>query len=221
MSKVKLIFVGEGGVGKTCLISQYMENKFTEEHAMTVGRDKSLKEIEINGKTINLEIWDTPGQEKFNSASKMFMKNTKIALIVYSIIDKNSFEKLDKWIKIVNEVNKNEEVIFGIAANKSDMFEKQEVSKEDGERYVKDKNILFFETSAKDYVSIEKAFIELSKAYLKMIEEKNKNNPQLEMNQNVDENDIKKDPLENNYVKFNDINSKDDGKDCSSKCSII
>lgn len=220
MSKVKLIFVGEGGVGKTCLISQYMENKFNEEHAMTVGRDKSLKEIEINGKTINLEIWDTPGQEKFNSASKMFMKNTKIALIVYSIIDKNSFEKLDKWIKIVKEVNKNEEIIFGIAANKSDMFEKQEVSKEDGEGYVKDKNILFFETSAKDYKSIEKAFIELSKAYLKMIEEKNKNNPQLEMNQNVDEND-KKDPLENNYVKFNDINPKDDGKDCSSKCSII
>ena len=219
-NKVKLILVGEGAVGKTSIISQFVEQRFSEEYLTTIGREKFVKELDIENKKITLEIWDTPGQERFSQVNKIFMKNTKIALIVYSIIDKNSFEKLDKWINLVKEVNKNEEVIFGIAANKSDMFEKQEVSKEDGEGYVKDKNILFFETSAKDYKSIEKAFIELSKAYLKMIEEKNKNNPQLEMNQNVDEND-KKDPLENNYVKFNDINPKDDGKDCSSKCSII
>ncbi len=217
MSKVKLIFVGEGGVGKTCLISQYMENKFNEEHAMTVGRDKSLKEIEINGKTINLEIWDTPGQEKFNSASKMFMKNTKIALIVYSIIDKNSFEKLDKWIKIVKEVNKNEEIIFGIAANKSDMFEKQEVSKEDGEGYVKDKNILFFETSAKDYKSIEKAFIGICTFHMEKIEKKEI--PSTQQINNGNTVDLK--PLEQiSDNQFDDIKI-DDKNDCSSKCTII
>ena len=216
MSKVKLIFVGEGGVGKTCLISQYMENKFTEEHAMTVGRDKSLKEIEINGKTINLEIWDTPGQEKFNSASKMFMKNTKIALIVYSIIDKNSFKKLDKWIDMVNETNKNENVTIGIVANKSDLFEKQEVSKEEGEQYAKDKNLLFFETSAKDYASINNVFIEICKAYL----EKNANSSSSQQNNKDDKQNNNKssvEPLEND-VNLNDLDKK---PDCSSKCSII
>jgi small GTP-binding protein len=216
MSKVKLIFVGEGGVGKTCLISQYMENKFNEEHAMTVGRDKSLKEIEINGKTINLEIWDTPGQEKFNSASKMFMKNTKIALIVYSIIDKNSFKKLDKWIDMVNETNKNENVTIGIVANKSDLFEKQEVSKEEGEQYAKDKNLFFFETSAKDYASINNVFIEICKAYL----EKNANSSSSQQNNKDDKQNNNKssvEPLEND-VNLNDIDKK---PDCSSKCSII
>ena len=216
MSKVKLIFVGEGGVGKTCLISQYMENKFNEEHAMTVGRDKSLKEIEINGKTINLEIWDTPGQEKFNSASKMFMKNTKIALIVYSIIDKNSFKKLDKWIDMVNETNKNENVTIGIVANKSDLFEKQEVSKEEGEQYAKDKNLLFFETSAKDYASINNVFIEICKAYL----EKNANSSSSQQNNKDDKQNNNKssvEPLEND-VNLNDLDKK---PDCSSKCSII
>jgi small GTP-binding protein len=216
MSKVKLIFVGEGGVGKTCLISQYMENKFNEEHAMTVGRDKSLKEIEINGKTINLEIWDTPGQEKFNSASKMFMKNTKIALIVYSIIDKNSFKKLDKWIDMVNETNKNENVTIGIVANKSDLFEKQEVSKEEGEQYAKDKNLLFFETSAKDYASINNVFIEICKAFL----EKNANSSSSQQNNKDDKQNNNKssvEPLEND-VNLNDIDKK---PDCSSKCSII
>ena len=216
MSKVKLIFVGEGGVGKTCLISQYMENKFNEEHAMSVGRDKSLKEIEINGKTINLEIWDTPGQEKFNSASKMFMKNTKIALIVYSIIDKNSFKKLDKWIDMVNETNKNENVTIGIVANKSDLFEKQEVSKEEGEQYAKDKNLLFFETSAKDYASINNVFIEICKAYL----EKNANSSSSQQNNKDDKQNNNKssvEPLEND-VNLNDLDKK---PDCSSKCSII
>ena len=216
MSKVKLIFVGEGGVGKTCLISQYMENKFNEEHAMTVGRDKSLKEIEINGKTLNLEIWDTPGQEKFNSASKMFMKNTKIALIVYSIIDKNSFKKLDKWIDMVNETNKNENVTIGIVANKSDLFEKQEVSKEEGEQYAKDKNLLFFETSAKDYASINNVFIEICKAYL----EKNANSSSSQQNNKDDKQNNNKssvEPLEND-VNLNDLDKK---PDCSSKCSII
>ena len=216
MSKVKLIFVGEGGVGKTCLISQYMENKFNEEHAMTVGRDKSLKEIEINGKTLNLEIWDTPGQEKFNSASKMFMKNTKIALIVYSIIDKNSFKKLDKWIDMVNETNKNENVTIGIVANKSDLFEQQEVSKEEGEQYAKDKNLLFFETSAKDYASINNVFIEICKAYL----EKNANSSSSQQNNKDDKQNNNKssvEPLEND-VNLNDLDKK---PDCSSKCSII
>ena len=193
-----------------------MENKFNEEHAMTVGRDKSLKEIEINGKTINLEIWDTPGQEKFNSASKMFMKNTKIALIVYSIIDKNSFKKLDKWIDMVNETNKNENVTIGIVANKSDLFEKQEVSKEEGEQYAKDKNLLFFETSAKDYASINNVFIEICKAYL----EKNANSSSSQQNNKDDKQNNNKssvEPLEND-VNLNDIDKK---HDCSSKCSII
>ncbi len=210
-NKVKLIVVGEGAVGKTSIISQFIEQKFSEEYFWTIGRDKILKELEIEKKKIQLEIWDTPGQERFSQVNKIFMKNTKIALIVYSIIDKKSFENLDKWINIVKEVNKNEEVIFGIAANKSDMFENQVVSKEEGEGYVKDKNILFFETSAKDYKSIEKVFIELTKAYLKKIEEKN---PVLDNLNSINS-------IENNYVNMDNINSKDDGKDCSSKCSIM
>ena len=211
MNKIKFILVGEGAVGKTSIISQFIEQKFEVIYVMTVGRDKSFKELEIENKKIQLEIWDTPGQDKYNHVNKIFMKNTKIALIVYSIIDKKSFENLDKWINIVKEVNKNEEVIFGIAANKSDMFENQVVSKEEGEGYVKDKNILFFETSAKDYKSIEKVFIELTKAYLKKIEEKN---PVLDNLNSINS-------IENNYVNMDNINSKDDGKDCSSKCSIM
>ena len=219
--KIKLIFVGEGAVGKTSLISQFIDQKFNEEYLATIGRDKSIKDIVIDNKNIKLEIWDTPGQEKYNHVNKIFMKNSKIALIVYSITDQQSFEKLNKWINVVKEVNKNEEIIFGIAANKSDLFENQVISKEEGEKFAKDNGILFFETSAKDYKSIEKVFTELTKTYLKMIEEKHKNNHQSKNNPNLNNNNTKIESFENDYVSLNEIESKDNGNDCSSKCFII
>ena len=222
MSKIKLIFVGEGKVGKTSLISQYIEKKFEEEYTMTVGSDKTYKELEINNKKISLEIWDTPGQKEFNAVSKIFMKNAKIAIIVYSIIDKKSFENLNHWLEMVNKSNKNQEVIIGIVANKSDLFENQIVSKEEGEKFAKDNNVLFFETSAKDYNSINKVFLELCKSYLKNF---GKNIPSTTQQiNNDDKKDIKKEnlePLENVDENINDINIEKDPNSSSSKCNII
>ena len=222
MNKIKLIFVGEGAVGKTSLIAQYVDNKFVEEYVMTVGRDKAIKELDINGKKINIEIWDTPGQEKFNQVNKIFMKNTKIAIIVYSIIDKKSFENLNKWLNMVKEINKNDDLVIGIVANKSDLFENQIVSKEEGEKFAKDNNVLFFETSAKDYNSINKVFLELCKSYLKNF---GKNIPSTTQQiNNDDKKDIKKEnlePLENVDENINDINIEKDPNSSSSKCNII
>ena len=230
MNKIKLILVGEGAVGKTSIISQYMENKFSEEYVMTVGNDKIIKELEIENEKINLEIWDTPGQKEYNAVNKIFMKNAKIAIIVYSIIDKNSFNHLNDWIENVKKVNKNNEVIIGIAANKSDLFEEQLVSKEEGENFAKEKNLSFFETSAKDHGSIDKVFVTLTKLYLE--KNKKKNNPtsslQVENAKNIDnenKNNKKNDTLESNNetrkkdeVDFTDFRKNDDS---SSKCSII
>ena len=222
MNKIKLIFVGEGAVGKTSLIAQYVDNKFVEEYVMTVGRDKAIKELDINGKKINIEIWDTPGQEKFNQVNKIFMKNTKIAIIVYSIIDKKSFENLNKWLNMVKEINKNDDLVIGIVANKSDLFENQIVSKEEGEKFAKDNKVLFFETSAKDYNSINKVFFELCKSYL---ENFGKNIPSTSQQiNNDDKKDIKKEnlePLENVDENINDINIEKDPNSSSSKCNII
>ena len=86
------------------------------------------------------------------------MKNTQIALIVYSIIDKNSFEQLNFWINLVKEVNKDKKIIFGIAANKSDLFESQIVSFEEGKKFADSNDILFFESSAKTGNNVEDIF---------------------------------------------------------------
>ena len=240
MNKLKLILIGEGTVGKTSLINQYINNTFKEDYIMNVSADKSIKEIEIEKIKINLEIWDTPGQENYTSANKIFMKNTDIALIVYDITNRKSFEKLNFWINLVKEVNENRNLIIGIAANKSDLYENSEVNKEESEKYmssIKDITNLFFETSAIDHENVENVFMELIKAYineygLKTKKEEKKNDENKASIQN-NSSDNKTSITEMTETKKNNTNSSDydiggdnvllekDDKDCSSKCSII
>ena len=168
--KVKFILVGESKVGKTSLINQYINKSFSLDHITTTGTDKFYNIVKVKDKEIKLEIWDTAGQEEYRAVNKIFMKNTQLALIVYSITDQNSFEQLSYWIKQVKEINKEKEIIFGIAANKSDLFEEQKVETEIGKKFADDNNCLFFETSAKDYKSIENVFIKIAEAYNEKLE---------------------------------------------------
>ena len=200
MKKIKLILVGGQAVGKTSLINQYLDKTFTENYLMTVGKEKSLKKINIEGKEVTLEICDTVGQPDYRAVNKIFMKNSDIALIVYDITNRESFEELTNWIYSVNQSNNNKNVIFGIAANKSDLYEQKVVNKKEGEEFAKNNNILFFETSAKDYDSVENVFLTLTKEYLKNKEEEKKpfenisNSNISSVNGNVNDEDIEIDP---------------------------
>ena len=223
MNKAKLIIVGEATVGKTSIILQYNENQFIETYITTIGNDKILKEFSIKGKNFKIEIWDTAGQEKYRTVNKIFMKNTQIALIVYSIIDKNSFEQLNFWINLVKEVNKDKKIIFGIAANKSDLFESQIVSFEEGKKFADENDCLFFETSAKDHKSIENLFQKLAEKYaecnlnekveIKSLETTDNNN-QISGNENDKNNEMFQQNENENII----INKDDDDKTCSSRC---
>ncbi len=94
-NKVKLILVGNNNLGKSSIICQFIENKFSEEYLTTINQDKSIKEIKLkNGEIIIFEIWDSIGQEEYRNVNKKFMKNTKIALLVYDITNQKSFEEL-------------------------------------------------------------------------------------------------------------------------------
>ena len=198
--KLKLIFVGHGKVGKTSLINQYINKTFTEGYVMTVGGDKTLKKLNVRGRDLNIEICDTAGQKEYRAVNKIFMKNTDIALIVYDITNRKSFEELNNWIKGVKEINNNKNVIFGIAANKSDLYEQKVINKKEGEEFAKNNNTLFFETSAKDYDSVENVFLTLTKEYLKNKEEEKKpfenisNSNISSVNGNVNDEDIEIDP---------------------------
>jgi Ras-related protein Rab-1A len=166
MISIKVILIGDSGVGKTCLIQQYTSKEFTEEHITTIAAgDKSFKEVKVGEKTLKLEIWDTVGQEKFKSVNKIYMNQAKIALIVYDMTDQNSFNNLKNWYQELKDKNDSVEII-GVIANKSDLYEDKVIDKEEGENYAKSINALFFETSAMDYESVAAVFEGLAKKYV-------------------------------------------------------
>ena len=118
--RVKFIIIGDKTVGKSCIINQFIEKQFVNEYIRTIGSDKIKKEIEIEGEKLKLEIWDTVGQEQYRAVNKIFIKNAQIALIVYDITNRKSFENLNNWYNLIFEINKDSNVIVGVTANKTD-----------------------------------------------------------------------------------------------------
>ena len=159
MEKIKLILVGDGKVGKTSIITQYITNSFKEDYIMSTNQDKSIKEIKLeDGVKLTLEIWDTIGQEYYAATNKIYMKNTKIALLVYDITNQKSFDNLEKFYNQINEVVGIDKVHLGLVANKSDLYDEQVVSSDIPKEYANKIKSSFFETTATDHENIENLF---------------------------------------------------------------
>ena len=182
--KIKTILVGDSQVGKTSIIVQFIQETFQEEYVATYASEKSTKEVTFNIKKkeekLTLEVWDTVGQEKMRAVNKIFMKGAKIVLLVYDITNKKSFEELKNyWYNQIIETNNKNEISFAVVGNKSDLYEEQQVEAEEGEKYAKEIEALFFECSAKDNDSICSVFTELTKDYYtKFLMEKKEDNNQ-------------------------------------------
>ena len=203
MSSIKLILVGEAQVGKTAIINQYIQNTFEEEYIATIGQEKQTKEITLkNGTKFKLEIWDTIGQDTYSAANKIFMRNAKIALLVYDITKEESFKNLNKFYTQVCDINGKDKIIFGVVGNKSDLYEERTVEEEDGQKYAKDIGASFFETSAKDHDTIENLFEGICE---KLNNKDNKNNNDGKDNSN-NNNDGKENSNKNNDG--NNVNSQ-------------
>ena len=181
---IKIIVVGSMAVGKTCLITHYQTGKFLSEIPSTCGSSFVQKKKIINGIKYTLNLWDTAGQEKYNSLTKMFTKNANIIILVYSIVDKQSFLDLGKWLKLVKDINGEDGYIIGIAANKSDLYKNSVVSDSQGQEYARKIKALWKSTSAKEEDrGINILIDELVQIYVKM--DKDNNNPQgLQLNNN-------------------------------------
>ena len=144
VKELKVILLGEPGVGKTNIISRYLSGSFNQSSNPTIGSTFGEKNIKKDGVTYSLKVWDTTGQEKYNSITKLFVKGSHIVILVYSIDNLQSFEKLNFWYNYIKEELQEGKYILGILGNKRDLFESEVVSEEDGKRLAKKKKRNFW-----------------------------------------------------------------------------
>ena len=154
---VKVIIIGDSGVGKTNIMSKFLKNKFMEESKATVGVEFGSKLFDLNGHKIKAQIWDTAGQEKYKSITGAYFKGSKGALVVYDITQKSTYESLEKWVNDLKSAG-DPKITIILIGNKSDLEENRQVSKEQGEEKAKSFGCAFLETSALSGDNIGKAF---------------------------------------------------------------
>ena len=159
-SKCTLIILEETQVGKTSLINRFDSNSFIHNTLTTLGIDNIRKKITLkNKKEIELSVYDTAGQERYQTITTSFYKKANGAIIVYSITDNFSFEKITHWIDVVKE-NSPEGIIIYLIGNKCDDDDNRVVPKNKGEELAKKYNIKFYETSAKNNINVNTFFMD-------------------------------------------------------------
>ena len=146
----KVIFLGEVGVGKSTLIKISIGEKFSDVYTSSISLSFFSKEITYNNKNYVFNLWDTIGQEKYRSLTKIFYKKSKVVIFVYNITDKESFDNLEYWIDSVKEELGDEKYIKAIVGNKSDLFLKEKVKEEEAKKYAYSKGMKFKLCSAKE-----------------------------------------------------------------------
>ena len=164
--EIKLAFIGQSTVGKTSLITQYTKKTFADTYLSTIGADQIIKELKLeNGVKVKLNIWDTAGQERFRSVNAIFLKGAQIVIMVYDITKRDTFDEIKNyWYNNVKSIIAKDTVL-GIAGNKSDLYENEQVSKEEGQQYAQEIKAVFKETTATTFESINELINELVQKY--------------------------------------------------------
>ena len=166
----KVVLVGESGVGKTCIIQRYINNSYNENTESTQASTYSYKTVEYKdfNKSISFDIWDTAGQELYRAVAKNFYINASIGILVYDIKRKESFEAIKNYWFEELKSSGEDNMIFGVAGNKCDLFQQEQVTEEEGKKFAKSIGAVFHLTSCKESIGIDELFEECGKKYLEM-----------------------------------------------------
>jgi small GTP-binding protein len=168
--KFKITLIGDSSVGKTSIITRYLTNNFEEEVECTVSGVFKTKKIKIDQCTeVELEIWDTAGQEKYRSLTKNFLQNSKGIVIVFDLSKEKTFDNLESWFNDVKEVVSETQIVKILAGNKSDI--KSVIPEEKIKKFAEDHNLQYLQVSAKEGFNIEWLFEILAQTCYKNLKE--------------------------------------------------
>ena len=165
---LKVVLIGETAVGKSSIINRFIKNQFYNNFTPTMSGTCVTKEIfyEQYNKILKYEIWDTAGQEKYRSLTKLFYKDASIVILVFDITRKDTFEEIrDFWLKQVKE-NSNEDIVISLVGNKEDNYEYEDIDNNNIELFVNQINCLYKKVSAKSGFGIENLFYDIGLKYL-------------------------------------------------------
>eukprot|EP01084_Bolivina_argentea_P284695 487989_1 len=158
---LKLLMIGDSGVGKSCLLLRFCDDSFTQSFITTIGIDFKIKTIDIDGKRVKLQIWDTAGQERFRTITTAYYRGAMGILLVYDITDEQSFLNIRNWMRNI-EQHTTSNVQLVLIGNKCDLNEDRVISLEQGQQVAKEYSVEFFETSAKSDQNVQESFVQLA-----------------------------------------------------------
>ena len=166
----KVVLVGDSGVGKTCIIQRYVNDKYSNNTESTSASTYTYKIVDYKeyNKSVSLDIWDTAGQELYRALARNFYLNASIGILVYDVRRRATFESIkDYWYEQIKQSGE-ENIVIGLAGNKCDLFQDEEVTEDEAKKYAKSIGAVFHLTSCKESIGIDELFLECGKKYLEV-----------------------------------------------------
>ena len=164
----KVLIIGDSSVGKSNILLRFSDNIFHDTFLPTIGVDFKIRNVKMSNQTIKLNIWDTAGQERFKTITSTYYKGAHGIILVYDITDRESFNNINNWLTEVRK-HAGAQVVKLLVGNKCDMEEERVVTAKEGKEFADSLGISFMETSAKQRINIDEAFMTLTKQVYELI----------------------------------------------------
>jgi small GTP-binding protein len=156
---LKIVLIGESGVGKTNLLSRFIRNEFLADSKSTIGVEFGTMLVPIADKLVHAQFWDTAGQERYRAITSAYYRGAVGAMLVYDLTSALSFQALERWLRELRDADPK--IVVMLVGNKCDMGELRVVSTEEGTSFARSKNLMFVETSAKEATNVAESFAKL------------------------------------------------------------
>ena len=157
----RLLLIGDSGVGKSCLLLRFSDDTYTDSYISTIGVDFKIRTVELDGKTIKLQIWDTAGQERFRTITSSYYRGANGIIIVYDVTDQESFSNVKTWLQEIDRYASTN-VSRLLVGNKCDLTNKKVVDFTTAKEFADQLQMPFLETSAKNAKNVEQAFMTMA-----------------------------------------------------------